>query len=224
MIAATRGGWHSESVRLAVSVVVALAIHAMLLLLRNATAPVHALAPVPLPPPPPQAITFVSLAELAPTPDAGGSPGISSGSHGRATRIRERGDAWKGLSIRTEGGANGGSGGGFGHGIGLGDGGGVERALPVPPPPPPPPPSRARAAHLVFPSRHDDVDDEARLFVAVITVDRDGSVVGVHFKKTHPGSRGERAESAIWTFRYQPALDAGGNPIPSTFEQEFQVR
>jgi hypothetical protein len=41
---------------------------------------------------------------------------------------------------------------------------------------------------------------------------------------THPGLRGDQAASAIWTFRYAPALDDAGAPVRSTFEQPFQIR
>src|SRR4029079_9946201 len=131
--------------------------------------PARPSSPVPAP-------IVVSVLPSDPTHEiakaGGGSPSRSSG---RAMHVRARGDAWAGLSIRTEGrgheaGGNGGTGGGHGRGIGLGDGGGVETAQPVPPPPAPPPPSRARPARLIFPSRHQDVDDDAHLFVAVVTV------------------------------------------------------
>ena len=62
------------------------------------------------------------------------------------------------------------------------------------------------------------------MFVAKVTVDEDGSVVGARMLTTRPGSRSEHAANAIWTFRYAPALDDGGKPIRSTFEQPFQVR
>ena len=41
---------------------------------------------------------------------------------------------------------------------------------------------------------------------------------------THPGLRADQASSAIWQFRYAPALDDLGTPVRSTFEQPFQIR
>ena len=86
-----------------------------------------------------------------------------------------------------------------------------------------PVPSRARPAKLLRPTRETEVDD-AELFVAVVTVDRDGDVVGAQMKRSHPGSRGDTAASMIWQFHYSPALDDGGSPTRSTFEQKFAVR
>ncbi len=94
----------------------------------------------------------------------------------------------------------------------------------VPAPPPAPPVSRARPAKLVWPTRDEEVEDEDALFIAKITVDEDGAVVGARMLTNRPGSRGERAANAIWTFRYAPALDDDGHPIRSTFEQPFQIR
>jgi hypothetical protein len=124
-------------------------------------------------------------------------------------------------------GSGGGAGGGRGRGIGFGDGGGIatSAAVPAPPaPPPPPPPSRARPAKLIFPVRDREVESDDDLFVARITVDPDGAVEAVHMVTTHPGLRGDQAASAIWTFRYAPALDDAGVAVRSTFEQPFQIR
>ncbi|NVB81172.1 MAG: hypothetical protein HOV81_22440 [Kofleriaceae bacterium] len=117
-----------------------------------------------------------------------------------------------------------GTGRGTGSGIGFGDGGGVRVADKVPAPPPPPEVSKARPAKLVWPTRDEEVDDDANLFVARITVDEEGDVVGARMIKTTPGARAERAANAIWQFRYAPALDDRGVPTRSTFEQQFQVR
>lgn len=113
---------------------------------------------------------------------------------------------------------------GRGNGIGFGDGGGIATRAAVPAPPAPPPPSKARPAKLLQPARDRDVEDDADLFVARVTVDTTGDVVAVDFVTTHPGVRGDQASSAIWSFRYAPALDDDGIPIASTFEQPFQVR
>jgi hypothetical protein len=96
----------------------------------------------------------------------------------------------------------------------------------VPPPPVPvvPPRSKARPAKLIWPNRDLDVEDESYLFVAKVTVDEQGDVVGARMTTSHPGSRGDHAANAIWTFRYSPALDDTGKPIRSTFDQPFQVR
>ena len=120
------------------------------------------------------------------------------------------------------GGTGGGIGGGHGRGIGLGDGGGIGSIGELPAPPPPPR-SLARPARLLHPSRQTDTD-EAELFIARVTVDTDGDVVGAHMLRSHPGSRGDTAASMIWQFRYDPALDDDGAPVRSTFEQPFAVR
>jgi hypothetical protein len=76
----------------------------------------------------------------------------------------------------------------------------------------------------VWPTRDEEVDDDANLFVARITVDEQGDVVGARMITTRPGARAERAANAIWQFRYAPALDDRGVPTRSTFDQSFQVR
>jgi hypothetical protein len=144
-----------------------------------------------------------------------------------AARVANDRSAWAGLAVRIDNAGGDGRGGdgpgrGPGRGIGLGDGGSVKIAQDVPTAPPPP--SRARPARLVYPTRDLEVEDDSYLFVARVTVDTDGSVVGARMLKTHPGSRGERAASAIWSFRYSPALDERGVPMRATFEQPFQVR
>jgi hypothetical protein len=113
---------------------------------------------------------------------------------------------------------------GTGTGIGFGEGGGVEgSAVPAPPPPPElPPPSRARPAKLRHPARERPVEDD-RLYVALVTVDEDGDVVGAHMLEGAPGARGDLAASVIWHFHYEPALDVAGRPVKSTFKQEFQI-
>jgi len=117
-----------------------------------------------------------------------------------------------------------GNGNGNGNGIGFGAGGGIRVASDVPAPPPPPAISKARPAKLVWPTRDEEVEDDTNLFVAKVTVDAEGFVVGAHMTRTQPGVKADRAADAIWTFRYAPALDDDGRPIRSTFEQPFQVR
>jgi hypothetical protein len=153
------------------------------------------------------------------------------------SRARSTGTAWDQLEIseersgggdgiRDDGDARAGRGDGLGTGIGFGAGGGIRAAERVPDPPRvvPPPPSRARPAKLIYPVRDREVDDEGNLFIARVTVDPDGDVVGAHMLKTRPGVTGDQASSAIWTFRYLPALDERGTPIRSTFDQPFQIR
>ncbi len=96
--------------------------------------------------------------------------------------------------------------------------------VPEPPQIAAPPPSRARPAKLIYPVRDREVEDEGNLFIARVTVDPDGDVVGARMIKTRPGVTGDHASRAIWTFRYLPALDDRGTPIRSTFEQPFQIR
>jgi len=173
--------------------------------------------------------------------DDGGGGGQTGGTQARAVRAapRRAADAWQSVSIAmdapmTAGAGNGaGDGGGTGHGTGwgLGDGNGsgvrVPDDVPAPPAPPPveaPRVSKARPAKLIYPTRDREVEDEADLFVARITVDTDGDVIGAHMLKTRPGARGDQAANAIWSFRYLPALDDDGRAITSTFEQPFQIR
>jgi hypothetical protein len=133
-----------------------------------------------------------------------------------------------------------GRGGGRGNGAGIGDGEGdgqgdgrgtigelAQRPMAEPPPPPPPPPaakiSKARPARLVWPNRDEDVE-EGHQFVAQVTVDGEGFVVGAHLTKGQNGPRDADAASLVFRFRYEPALDDDGRPIRSQVEQEFQVR
>lgn len=165
-----------------------------------------------------------------PTVRAGGASGGGAAVPSRAARHARVHDGWEQVSIHDEGrqglGAGDGSAGGRGRGIGFGDGGGIGGPLDVPPVPVPPAPkvSKARPPKLIWPNRDLDVIDESYLFTAKVTVDRDGSVAGARMVTTRPGSRGDRAADAIWSFRYAPALDDDGNPIRATIEQSFQVR
>lgn len=235
-------------------VVISLAIHALILGLllpehhRAGPPPARIAAVVPPAPLPIDAPIEVLLAS---GDAAGGSHGHAAGhlaAHSGVTRSRSR-DPWAELSIRREssdevragnsnsngngnsnsngnGNANGngsGNGNGNGNGIGFGNGGRIDYAHDVPAPPAPRA-SKARPPKLVWPNRDLDVIDDSYLFVAKVTVDRDGSVVGARMLTTRPGSRGEHAANAIWTFRYAPALDDDGNPVRATIEQPFQVR
>jgi hypothetical protein len=127
---------------------------------------------------------------------------------------------------RGEGGGRGG-----GRGRGRGDGTGRHEigvaiaSLPEPPPPPPPPErvaTRARPARLIYPVRERPVD-ASELYVARVTVDHDGFVVGARIVRGLGGPRDGDAAGLIFKFRYQPALDADGHAIASTFDQPFAI-
>jgi hypothetical protein len=166
----------------------------------------------------------------------GGSSGVDpAAARPRLARSRSAPttSAWDQVEISDEPpgggdghGSGGGRGDGIGAGIGFGAGGGIGAPQLVPEPPRAPAPalSRARPAKLIYPVRDREVDDEGNLFIARITVDTDGDVIGAHMIKTRPGVTGDQASCAIWTFRYLPALDDHGTPIRSTFEQPFQIR
>ena len=183
-------------------------------------------------------IEMIEARAPAPTPIPPAAPGGGHESHARHLALPHASpkgnDAWSDTELSFEqdgngGGHGSGSGSGDGNGIGFGAGGEVIAApfVPRPPMPPPPPPAlavdRGRAAKLLEPAREEEIDEEA-LFIARVTVDEDGDVVGAHMIRTRPGARGEIAENAIWRFRYAPALDPSGRPMRSTFEQRFQIR
>lgn len=132
-----------------------------------------------------------------------------------------------GVDGAGDGGEGTGLGGHRGPGIGFGEGGRIElvQYLPTPPPAPAadaPPPSRARPAKLVYPSRQRAIE-EGRLFVARVTVDHDGYVIGARLVRGFGGPRDDEAANLIFRFRYAPALDDAGRPIRSSFEQRFHV-
>jgi protein TonB len=123
-------------------------------------------------------------------------------------------------------GAGAGLGLGDGTGSGLGDLASLPAPPPAPPPPPPPPaakpPSRARPPRLIYPAR-DRPSDDAETFVARLTVDPDGYVVGARLVRGLGGSRDELAAQLVWRFRYAPALDDDGRAIRATIDQRFLV-
>lgn len=115
-----------------------------------------------------------------------------------------------------------GRGGGRGIGIGLGDGARVTNDNIALVTPPAPPASKARGATLVYPVREREVDD-SELFIARVTIDEEGFVVGARLVRGFGGPRDATAADLIWKFRYAPALDDDGRPIGSTFDQRFLV-
>jgi hypothetical protein len=122
------------------------------------------------------------------------------------------------------------SGAGRGRGIGFGDGGGIDSGGPgsqvaqvtLPAPEPAARPSKARPPRLIYPAR-DRQADESQLFVARVTIDAEGYVVGAHLLRGARSRADERAELAVWRFRYSPALDDDGRPTTATIEQPFLV-
>lgn len=132
----------------------------------------------------------------------------------RGTGIEHAGDGGEGTGI----------GGNRGAGIGFGDGGTIavtEDQL-VLPKPAERAVSKARPAKLIYPTRERDLGEE-RLFVAKVTVDTDGYVVGAKLVRGMTGPRDDEAADLIFRFRYLPALDDAGRAIASTFEQPFHV-
>lgn len=95
-------------------------------------------------------------------------------------------------------------------------------ALTTLPLPPAPAPSRARPPRLIYPSRESPTDN-GDPFLARVTIDRDGYVVGAHLLRGWDRPRSDQASSLIWRFRYAPALDDNGNTIRATIEQPFLV-
>ena len=130
-----------------------------------------------------------------------------------------------GVERDGDGGEGNGIGGNRGDGIGFGDGERVVLAEQLVMPAPPAverPVSKARPAKLIYPTRERDLGEE-RLFVAKITVDTDGYVVGAKLVKGGHGPRDSEAADLIFRFRYLPALDDEGRAVRSTFEQPFHV-
>jgi len=83
--------------------------------------------------------------------------------------------------------------------------------------------TRARPPHLVWPTE-DRPERPGEVFVARLTIDEDGYVVGVRMIEGMGGRPGERAEEAVWRFRYAPALDAAGRPVRTRIEQRFMLK
>jgi len=122
---------------------------------------------------------------------------------------------------RDDGHGQGGHGGGIGAGLGGWNPSVMASPLPVPAAPEPEK-ARARPPRLIYPARDREVDDSL-LFVARLTIDADGFVIGVRLVRGAGGVRDDQAQNAVWRFRYSPALDDDGRPIPATIEQRFLV-
>lgn len=75
---------------------------------------------------------------------------------------------------------------------------------------------------MIYPARDREVED-SRLFVARLTIDADGFVIGVRLVRGVGGVRDDQAANAVWRFRYSPALDDDGRPVLATIEQHFLV-
>jgi len=82
--------------------------------------------------------------------------------------------------------------------------------------------SKARPPRLVYPRRFRD-ERAGEVFVALLTVDEDGWVVGVRLVKGVDPHADEKALSAVWRFHYEPALDPAGRPVRAKVEQRFMV-
>jgi hypothetical protein len=214
-----------------VSCVGSLIVHAVVItalwLGMSKSAPIQSLSTTPT----------VSIIEVAVEPAVedegdGGGGGGGGGEHVAMAlpsdiKVTAAANPWAGLTIGEDTGDGTGNGNGNGQGHGQGHGQGVTfgsiRPIEALPATPKPFVSKKRPAKLLHPTRQTEVE-EAELFVAVVTVDESGDVVGAHMTQSHPGSRGETASSMIWQFRYSPALDDDGAPMRSTFTQSFAVR
>ncbi|HEY4055888.1 MAG TPA: hypothetical protein VGM39_04740 [Kofleriaceae bacterium] len=175
-------------------------------------------APAVVPPVPP-----VPVAKVAPHGAARGATrgGGVSVADPRGTIRMEASDGGE-----TSHGDGDGAGNGIGHGLGVGDASGAAAIAALEPPPAPPPApvkvSKARPAILIYPRKH-GTDDDPAVFVAQVTIDDEGFVVGAHVKSGEGGVRGEQAAALIWRFRYDPARDDDGRAIRSTLQQPFLV-
>ncbi len=126
-----------------------------------------------------------------------------------------------------DGGDGGGRGGGHGRGVGRGVGSGLGDLANVgtrlPAPPAAPKASKARPPKLIYPTRDRPVSD-GELFLARVTIDTDGYVVGARLLQGMGGHKDSDASAMIFRFRYSPALDDDGRPIKATVEQPFLVQ
>jgi hypothetical protein len=203
------------------AVAISLAVHALVLVvlaLAHERPRAVPSAPVARVDPAPIAVEVIDEPKpIAPPPARGHDGG------GRGGGVAVRRSAWNDVSIGRDDDARGT---GTGTGMGMGTGTGIGGIAPAPGnilAVPRPDFSHARPARLLVPMRTGDVDDDD-LFVVRVTVDEAGDVVGAHMVRTHPGHLADVAESAIWTFHYDPARDDAGKAVRATFEQSFAVR
>lgn len=82
--------------------------------------------------------------------------------------------------------------------------------------------SRARPPRLVYPRRFRD-ERGGEVFVAILTIDDGGWVVGARLKQGVNPYADQKAMEAVWRFHYLPALDDSGRPITARVEQRFMV-
>jgi hypothetical protein len=162
------------------------------------------------------------------TPSRGGAPDRAPARARLAITGYDRGGPASGAVEVGSGEGGPGAGTGAGTVLGAGAGLGTLPALPLPPVPAPAPaaaierPSRARPPRLVYPAR-DREGEEADMFVARLTVDSEGYVVGARLIRGALRPRGELASQLVWRFRYAPALDDDGRAIRATIDQRFLV-
>lgn len=146
-----------------------------------------------------------------PEPGGGGAAGETADS-GLAL-------GWTMGSVLEGGGGGGGRGGAGGAGQGRGGRTAHRAAAQVPAPRRA---SRARPPRLVYPKRFRDERD-GEVFVALLTIDEDGWVVGVRLVQGVNPHADEKALEAVWRFHYEPALDRAGRPVRARVKQPFMV-
>lgn len=73
--------------------------------------------------------------------------------------------------------------------------------------------------HAIYPAHHRDIEDS--LFLAHLTINDEGFVVGARLVRGVGGSRDDQAASCVWRFRYSLALDDDGWPVAATIDQPF---
>lgn len=188
-------------------------------------AEVPAVEPPPAETPPAAGTPPAHTEEARPQPRAQRSPGRARPAppapEAAAGAIGE--PAEEGLGLGWSLGALG-SGGGAGGGSGAGAGGrgGHGRGAAPTVRPAPRHVSKARPPRLVYPKRFRD-EREGEVFVAILTIDEDGWVVGVRLKKGVNPWADQKAADAVWRFHYDPALDDAGRPVRARVEQRFMV-
>jgi TonB family protein len=164
------------------------------------------------------------IEEPALEPEAKAEPGSAGG--GATGESGETGlDLGWVLGSIGEGKGGGGSGGGAGGAGGVGRGGGrggTRAARTAAPARSPRRISRARPPQLVYPKRFRD-ERGGEVFVALLTVDEDGWVVGVRLVQGVNPHADQKALDAVWRFHYDPALDQAGRPIRARVTQRFMV-